>query len=358
MKILGVEAWVVEMPLSEPYAVAYETISGAANVFLRIDTDGGLTGFGCAAPDLAVTGEDAPGTLAALRDTAGPALRGEDPFRWLRLLEALREPMSARPSARAAVDMALLDLLGKRAALPLWKLLGGYREGIPTSVTVGILPEAETVALATEYAGRGFRAVKLKGGKDVASDIVRVMRVREALGSDIELRFDANQGYSVEDALRFVRGTEAAGIEILEQPTSRREPDLLGRVTRQASLPVMADESLMTLVDAFRLARGELADMVNVKLMKVGGIGEATAINAVARSAGLEVMVGCMDEAALAIAAGLHFALSRPNVVYADLDGHLDLVGDPSAGAVILRDGVLYPTGRPGLGFDLDPSGA
>jgi L-alanine-DL-glutamate epimerase-like enolase superfamily enzyme len=342
------------MPLTESYSIAYETVSEATNVFLRLETNRGLIGYGCAAPDVGVTGETHHQVLRAVNSAIRPALSGSDPQRTAALLETLHESLPDQPATMAMVDMALYDLLGKAANMPLYRLLGGYRDRIETSVTVGIGSEAETAARACEFVRQGFRVIKIKGGKNVDEDIARVHCVRAKVGTDIRLRYDANQGYRVDEALRFAAATESCDIELLEQPTPREALQTLGRVTRASPIPVMADESLANLRDAFKLASRQLVDLVNIKLMKVGGIGNALQINAVARAAGIEVMVGCMDEAALAISAGLHFCLARPNVIYADLDGHFDLLKDPSAGAVILKEGILYPTGKPGLGFDLE----
>ena len=350
MKITKVEAWPVTMRLSEPYSIAYDHITTVTNVFVKIVTNGSVIGYGCAAPDPHVTGEDHVEVLRALSESAGPRVIGSDPLRHAMLMDRIKKEFEPLPSARAAIDMALFDILGKVAGLPLWKLLGGFRNRIRTSVTIGILPERETVAAARDLISRGYRALKLKGGLDVEEDACRVLKVREAVGKQIELRFDANQGFTVDQSLQFVRDTRSAGLELLEQPTPKEELEQLGCVARGAFLPVMADESLVTLRDSFRLARRELADMINVKLMKAGGIANALQINAVARAAGLEVMVGCMDEAAIGIAAGLQFALARPNVAYADLDGHLDLVDDPSAGSVRLQAGSVIANDEPGLG--------
>lgn len=354
MKITRLDAWPVALPLREPYVIAYETVSAATNVFLRLETDTGLVAFGCAAPDREITGESAADVLATLRDVVEPTLLGEDPLLRVRHLERLAEPLAGRSSARACVDMLLHDVLGRVAGVPLWKVLGGCRESIPTSVTIGILPLDETVEQARRWVGEGFRHLKLKGGFQAEGDVERVFAVRKAVGPEVEIRFDANQGYSVDEAVGFVEKTRAADVSILEQPTPRRQPGQLGAVARNTPIPIMADESLMNVRDAFRLARDGSADMVNVKIMKVGGIHEALHINSVARAAGLEVMVGCLDESALGIAAGLHFALARSNVEFADLDGHLDLLDDPARGAVLLKGGVMRPTGRPGLGFDLE----
>jgi len=351
MKITNSEAWRVELKLEEPYTIAYDTIDTVQNVILRIETSQGLVGYGCAAPDEHVTSETPEGNLKAIQDVVIPVLKGADPFRSTKLMEGLKRKISQQPSALAAVDMALYDILGKFADLPVWKLLGGFRDRIKTSVTIGILSEAETVKRATDWIAQGFKCLKLKGGKEVESDIVRVIKTRESIGKNIELRFDANQGYTLDQSIYFVEKTKKAKLEFLEQPTPKGEPDLLGRVTSNVPIPVMADESLLSLSDIFQMARGKLADMVNIKLMKVGGIAEALQISSVAQSAGLEVMVGCMDESALSIAAGLHFALACPHVCYADLDGHIGLKNDPFAGSVILRNGILYPNDLPGLGY-------
>mgnify|MGYP001062572133 CR=1 FL=1 len=342
-----------KMRLKHPYRIAYDHISDVHNVFLKLETSNGIVGYGCAAPDIHVTGEDHEKVVEVFEGTLLPLIRKRDCTRISRIMEKLRKVADKYPSTLAMVDMALHDILGKVTGLPLYRLLGGYRTNIKTSVTVGICSVDDTIDRSRDYVDQGFRAIKIKGGLDVDEDIKRVWGVRKELGPSIELRFDANQGYNAREAIRFVKEVGGADLELIEQPTPTGSPEMLGRVTRKVPIPVMADESLLTLRDAFKLARGDIVDMINIKLMKVGGIEQALHINSVARSAGLETMVGCMDESKLGIAASLHFALAKPNVAYADLDGNLGLIGDPVSGGVVLRRGILYVNEEPGLGVDM-----
>jgi L-alanine-DL-glutamate epimerase-like enolase superfamily enzyme len=352
MKITRVETWTVAVRQEVPYAVAYGTYESSELVFLRLETDTGLVGYGTAGCDPDVTGETAATVVAALTGVAEPLLRGADPMLRAGLLGELNGVLAEQPSARAAVDIALSDIFGKHLGFPLWKLLGGARDRIVTSITIGILPQAETVAEARRWIGQGFTCLKLKGGLDVDSDIGRVTRVREAVGDSVELRFDANQGYTVKQALKFAGETRRSGVAFIEQPTTAGEPALLGQVRASGLIPVMADECVHDAAGAFHLAAHGYADLLNVKLMKTGGFGGALRVEAVARASGLPIMVGCMDESALGIAAGLHFALGV-GAAYADLDGHIGLIGDPATPGLTLRDGVLYPPEGPGLGINL-----
>ena len=347
MRITSVDYERYDLELIEPYTIAYETIGAAANFVLRVGTDTGLVGFGCAAPDLVVTDELAADVEVSIRDHIVPALLGQKPFHYARLLEELREEVKS--SALAMADNALYDLVAKQAGVPLYEFLGGFRSSIATSVTIGILGVEETVARARQYVEQGFGILKIKGGLDGQEDIARIRAVRK-LYPDITLRFDGNQGYTLEQALHFISAAQPLGIDILEQPTSINEEAVMGTLTRDSPIAVMADESLKTLSDAFRLTQHELTDMINIKLQKVGGIWPALHINSVAKSAANDVMVGCLDECGLGIAAGLHFALSRPNIAYADLDGHLDFKVDPFSHLFRLEKGILYPNGRSGLG--------
>lgn len=350
MKITAIEYFRLDMPLAIPYTIAYETVSKTSNIILKINTDKGITGWGCAAPDLEVTGETPEDVISNIENVLTGLLVGQSPFQIARITHLLKQLIPKASSTIAMVDIALYDLLARKARLPLYQLLGGYRNEIPTSITIGILPLKETIEQAKYYLKKGFTIIKLKGGLNLAEDIEKILKLREIHGDEFLLRYDANQGYTPAESIEFINKTKSAKIEILEQPTKQMREEELGEVTQSIDIPVMADESIKTLKDAFRLVSNDLIDMVNIKIMKVGGILESQHINSVAKAAGNEVMVGCIDECALGISAGLHFALSRPNIEYADLDGHLDLLEDPFTNLFDLKNGVLYPSKYPGLG--------
>lgn len=350
MKITDVSYERLDLKLTDPYTIAYETVHSTVNFILKIETNTHIVGYGCAAPDEEVTLESTAEVEGNIQRIIIPFLKGKNPLNVTRLIEELAILLHKKSSSLAMVDMALLDISAKKMEVPLFQFLGGYRKSIATSITIGILPLDETLKKASEFVQQGFRVLKLKGGLQVDEDIEKVNKLFEA-HPEIRLRFDANQGYDLMEAIKFFTETKHVSIEIFEQPSIVDKDPLMGQISKAVGLPVMADESIKSLDNVYELARKEYIDMVNIKLMKVGGIREGMHINSVARAAGLQVMVGCLDECGLGIAAGLHFALSRQNIAFADLDGHLDLIQDPFSGLIEIRDGIMYPGSKNGLGI-------
>lgn len=350
MKITRISYERLDLNLRKPYVIAYETVSLAVNFILKLETDIGLVGYGCAAPDIPVTGESPEMVEAAIKDIIEPYLRGENPFTYAKIMEDLKPLLIGKASALAMVDMALFDLIAKKADVPLYEFLGGYRHKIATSVTIGICDLEETLAETEEFVKLGFKIIKVKGGLNMEADVERILKMKERF-PHITLRFDGNQGYNATQAIEFAAATKSANIQIFEQPLDVSNEDEMKSVVQKTDIPVMADESLKSLADSYRLVRHDRTDMINIKLMKVGGILQGMHINSVARAGGKEVMVGCIDECALGISAGLHFAMSRMNIFYADLDGHLDFSNDPFRGLFHLENGWLAPTEKAGLGW-------
>jgi L-alanine-DL-glutamate epimerase-like enolase superfamily enzyme len=256
------------------------------------------------------------------------------------------------PAVQCAFDMLLYDLLGLWAKLPLYRLLGGYRDRIQTSITLSIDDVPATVEMARKRARDGFRILKLKGGLDPELDVHRVRAVKRALPNLI-IRLDADQGYSVETALDVARALDGK-LEFLEQPTPASDLSALHQVTENSPIPILADESLRGPASALEIANKRAAHGVSTKLASCGGLDCARRIDTIARAGQLSTMVGCLNEPALLIAAGLAFALSSPNVHYGDLDGHIDLENDPTVPSFQLEDGWLIATESPGLGCMVD----
>ena len=254
-------------------------------------------------------------------------------------------------AAKAAVDIAVYDILSKREKKPLYKFLGGARgDSVLTDMTIGIESKEVTVKRALKHYKEGFRALKVKVGLDLTGDVRRVAAVRDAVGPMVQLRVDANQGYSVEQAVTFCEAMKTLDVVLVEQPVKAEDYAGLKKVKDRSPVPVMADECVKDVADARRVIKDRAVDLINIKLMKSAGIHDAITINRLAEEAGIGTMVGCMGEIQLSIAAGLHFVLSSDNVKYADLDSHFNIIDDPSSGLEFI-DGRLRAPDAPGLGI-------
>jgi L-Ala-D/L-Glu epimerase len=351
MKIKKIETWKEDLKLTRPYTIAYETIDYVENCFVLLEAENGKVGMGVASPGEEVTNEymkDSEGALTKLEAIFTDA----DIRCYKALLSRLECEMSDTPAAQAAADIALHDLVANSLDLPLVDLLGRVYETLPTSITIGIKSVEETLKDADEYWKLGFRILKVKTGLDVDEDSERLIRLREKYGSEIILRVDANQGYTLTDYQRFLKLTAGANVEMVEQPLKASNLDAMRSMENAIRKQTMADESLLAPQDALELLRPPYPfGIFNIKLMKCGGIAPGLEIARIAQLGGIDLMWGCMDESIVGIAAALHAALASPATKYLDLDGSLDLARDMVEGGFILENGWLRTMDRPGLGI-------
>jgi L-Ala-D/L-Glu epimerase len=351
MQITKAEVTPVELNLRRAVHLAgLPEITRITAIFVRIETRQGQNAWGCTVAHPALTGEN-PATVLYTCQEAAALLPDLHPTNIEYSMAELSARVKASPAVMCAFDLAFYDLLGLAAGMPLYRLLGGFRNCIQTSVTIPITSVKESVELACARANLGFRMLKIKGGLNPGEDVRRVQAIHKALPDHI-LRLDADGGYSVQDALDVARALENE-LEMLEQPTSADDLPGLSQVTRLSRIPVLADQSLKSPASALELAANHVVDGLVVKLVTCGGLNNARQIDAIANAAHLATMVGCLIEPALLISAGLSFALSSPNVSYGDLDGNLDLIDDPSHPGFHLEDGWLIASEVPGAGYSV-----
>ncbi len=330
------------------FRIATGTSDTAENIMVKV-VSGDEHGVGAASPT-DVTHETVESVEAYLAKAARK-LVGTDETDLSGLHRRLDAIAPGNTSAKAAVDIAVYDLLSKREKKPLYKYLGGSRgDSVLTDMTIGIESKEVTVQRALKHYKEGFRALKVKVGLDLEDDVRRVAAVRDAVGPMVQLRVDGNQGYTLEQAVAFCEEMKTLDVVLVEQPVKAEDYAGLKKVKERSPVPIMADECVKDVSDARRVIRDRAVDLINIKLMKSAGIHDAVTINRLAGEAGIGTMVGCMGEIQLSIAAGLHFVLSSDNVRYADLDSHFNIIDDPTSG-LEFSDGKLLAPRAPGLGI-------
>lgn len=349
MNINSIETFRAAIPLHTPFKTALRTVTVAETILVKITCDNGITGWGEAPPTHVITGDSLAGVEFAINGVVKPIIIGASLDQREHIFEMIGKGLIGNYSAKAAVDMALYDCLAQQAGMTLSSFLGGYKKSIETDYTVSVNTPEEMAHDAKLYVEDGFSLLKVKVGKDlIETDIKRIQTIRKQIGPDVKIRLDANQGWKAKEAVRAIQKMEDLGldIELVEQPVKASDLEGLRHVTSHTDTLIMADESVFTAIDAKKVLETGAADLINIKLMKAGGIHEAIKIAKLAAIYNVECMVGSMIETKIGITAAAHFAASQPNITRYDFDAPLMLTGD------ILQGGIEYDQSTINLGSD------
>jgi len=349
MKITDIKIKHISVPLRTPFKTALRTVNSVEDTIVEVYTDTGNIGFGEAPPTGVITGDTTGAIIGAIEDHIKKSIIGMSIDNFEELMLKLNNCIVKNTSAKAAVDIALYDLYGQLYNAPLYKLLGGYRKEIITDITISVNDLEEMAKDSLDAIKRGYTTLKIKVGKDSAKDMERMKAIRKA----VELRIDANQGWKPKEAVRILDKmyNEGLQIEFAEQPVAAHDIDGLKFVTDNVSIPVLADESVFSPMDALNILQKRAADLINIKLMKTGGIYNALKICSLAEMYGVECMIGCMLEAKVSVTAAVHLACAKSIITKIDLDGPVLCSEDPITGGAVFNEYKISLTEDSGLGI-------
>ena len=344
----------LRVPLKTPFKTALRTVEQVDDVVVLLHTDTGHVGHGSAAATAAITGDSHGSIIDAIRLYIAPRLIGCDVAELNRNASLIQTALHGNTSAKAAVDMALHDLWGQLHQAPLYRLLGGGTPQLQTDITISANDADTMVRDALQAVDQGYVALKIKLGKEPPHDVARVRAIHAAVQGRATLRLDANQGWSAKQTVRMLRTLEAAGIplELIEQPVPARDLAGLRHIAERVNTLVLADESVFGPRDAIALLQQHGADMLNIKLMKSGGIGAALQLADIAALQGVPCMMGCMLESSIGVTAAAHVAIARADTIRCiDLDGPSLCRYDPVDGAAHFDGPHIRINDAPGLGI-------
>jgi len=355
MRITKISLYKLCIPLKEPFITSLGQDNDARNVVVKIETDQGITGFGECSPYMPINGESQD-TCYGVGQYFAKTLLGKDPLDIPACLQLMDGVIYANNSIKSAFDIALYDIAAQHAKQPLWQFIGGTNDKtIVTDYTVSIGEPQKMADDALHILSQGYPAIKVKLGKNGKKDVERMKAIREAVGKEIPLRIDANQGWEVEEAIETLNALAPLDIQHCEEPIARWNYLQLPRVREKSPIPIMADESCGDDHDAARLIAINACQYFNIKLGKTGGINRGLKIVRLAEEAGIHLQVGAMIESRLAMTAFAHFALSSPLIVHFDFDTALMFKEDPVNGGIVYeKNGVVIVPDSLGLGASID----